>query len=156
MLGHSEECRAYALRCFDVAEKAPTPEDRLEFISLARSWQRLADEIERDDLLIALINELTTKSLTKEDSQRELQTRTEVKRWIDRVLNRVLWVEQSRAASSLELNETRRSGRLGVGHQPSWHCGLRATTLVQSKRAAERGYSFNGLTSTGWGCVGIN
>jgi len=46
MSGQSEACRANALHCLDVADKAGTPEDKREFFDLAASWQRLANEIE--------------------------------------------------------------------------------------------------------------
>ena len=72
MSSDPKACRAHALRCTEIAEKAPTPEDRREFLSFAQSWERLADEIERNELLVTLIDELATKDLTNEDSQREL------------------------------------------------------------------------------------
>ena len=80
MPGHAEACRAHALHCFKVADKTRTPEDRQEFLSLAKSWERLADEIERNEFLIALIDELDTKNLTNEDSQRKLHEPTECQR----------------------------------------------------------------------------
>jgi uncharacterized protein Yka (UPF0111/DUF47 family) len=80
MPGHAEACRAHALHCFKVADKTRTPEDRQEFLSLAESWERLADEIERNEFLIALIDELATKNLTEEDSQRELHDPTKCQR----------------------------------------------------------------------------
>lgn len=73
MPGHAEACRAHAIRCFEIADKTCTPQDRQEFLSFAESWERLADEIERNEVLIALIDQLATKILTDEDSQRELQ-----------------------------------------------------------------------------------
>jgi uncharacterized protein Yka (UPF0111/DUF47 family) len=76
MPGHAEACRAHSLHCFEVAHKTRTPEDRQEFLGLAESWERLADEIERSEFLIALIDELGTKNLTDEDSQRELHEPT--------------------------------------------------------------------------------
>jgi hypothetical protein len=80
MPGHAEACRAHAIRCFEVADKTRAPEDRQEFLSFAESWERLADEIERNEFLIALIDELATKNLTNEDSQRELHEPTECQR----------------------------------------------------------------------------
>lgn len=49
MLDDAEACRANALHCFafEIAEKAPTLDDRLEFIRFAESWEALANEIQR-------------------------------------------------------------------------------------------------------------
>jgi hypothetical protein len=79
MADHSEACRANALRCFEVAEKTHAPEDRLEFIGFAESWERLAKEIERNQLLIMLIDELAASSRTN-DTQLEPDELTEFQR----------------------------------------------------------------------------
>ena len=89
MPGHSEACRAHALRCFKVAEKACTPEERREFLSFAESWERLADEIERNERLITLIDELAINNPIDEDSQRELYEPTECQRPSTRSLRRL-------------------------------------------------------------------
>jgi hypothetical protein len=79
MADHSEACRANALRCFEVAEKTHALEDRLEFIGFAESWERLAKEIERNQLLITLIDELAASSRTN-DTQLEPDELTELQR----------------------------------------------------------------------------
>ena len=73
MLDDAEACRARALRCFEIAEKAPTLEDRLEFIKFSESWEALANEIQRSELLISLLDQLIRKNVRKENAQGELE-----------------------------------------------------------------------------------
>ena len=80
MPADSETCRARALRCLEVAEKAPTPEDRREFLTFAESWERLANEIERNERFVTLIDELAAKNLTDEDTQRDSDELAECQR----------------------------------------------------------------------------
>lgn len=56
-----EACRARALHCFAIAKNAATPEDRREFLGFGEAWDRLANEIERNERLVSLINELATR-----------------------------------------------------------------------------------------------
>jgi hypothetical protein len=72
MPGHSEACRASARRCFEVAETTRTLDDRCEFLGLAASWQRLANEIECNERLITLLDELTASNPTKKDTEGNL------------------------------------------------------------------------------------
>jgi hypothetical protein len=76
----SETYRARALRCLEVAEKAPTPEDRREFLTFAESWERLANEIERSERFVTLIDELAAKNLTNENTQQESDELAECQR----------------------------------------------------------------------------
>jgi hypothetical protein len=62
MASQTEACRAHALRCAEVAQRAHTREDRREFLKFAESWERLANEIEHNELLIQLIDELAAES----------------------------------------------------------------------------------------------
>jgi hypothetical protein len=61
MATQTEACRAHALRCAEVAQRAQTPEDRREFLKFAESWERLANEIEHNELLVQFIDGLATK-----------------------------------------------------------------------------------------------
>lgn len=53
MPGDPKECRQHALNCLLEAEAARTPQARDRFFNLARSWIRLAEEIERMQKLLA-------------------------------------------------------------------------------------------------------
>jgi hypothetical protein len=75
MLDDAEACRACALRCFKIAEKTPTPEDRCEFIGIGECWERLANEIQRSELLISLIDQLSNHDGWNENSQGEFKER---------------------------------------------------------------------------------
>jgi hypothetical protein len=72
MLDDAEACRARALRCFEIAEKASTLEDRLEFIRFAESWEALANEIQRSELLISLLDQLARKDGKKQNARGDL------------------------------------------------------------------------------------
>jgi hypothetical protein len=89
MPGDSETCRARALRCLEVAEKAPTPDDRREFLTFAESWERLANEIERNECLVTLIDELAAKNLTNENTQPDSDELAECQRAGTRSLRRL-------------------------------------------------------------------
>jgi len=58
MPSYIDACLASAIRCSQIAKKTRTLDDRCEFLSLAASWLRLANEIESDERLIALIDGL--------------------------------------------------------------------------------------------------
>ena len=54
----ADECRANALHCVEVAQHAPTQDDRSEFFAFAETWYRLADEIDISSRLVAFIDGL--------------------------------------------------------------------------------------------------
>lgn len=56
-------CRTNALQCVVVAQHAPTPDDRSEFLALAESWYRLADEIDISNRLVAFIDAIHTEAM---------------------------------------------------------------------------------------------
>jgi hypothetical protein len=77
MSGQSEACRANARRCFEIADTTCTPEDECEYISFAESWQRLANEIECIERLVALIDALAVSNPIKEDTEQKLDQLTD-------------------------------------------------------------------------------
>jgi hypothetical protein len=46
MPGEPKECRQHALNCVQLAKTAASPQAREEFANLARTWIRLADDLE--------------------------------------------------------------------------------------------------------------
>ena len=66
----ADECRANALHCVDIAQHAPTLNDRSEFLAFAESWYRLADEIDISNRLVTFIDGLPT-SLAMENMEAE-------------------------------------------------------------------------------------
>ena len=69
----ADACRASARQCADIADHAPTFEDRAEFLDFAASWQKLAGEIESNERLIAFLDELASDA----GGERESKTSTE-------------------------------------------------------------------------------
>ena len=61
MENQSEIYRANARHCREIAMKTRAPEDHVEFTAFAESWDRLANQIEHDQLLIKLIDELASR-----------------------------------------------------------------------------------------------
>ena len=53
MPGDPKECRQHALNCVQLAKTAATPEHRNRFAHLARTWIRLAEELERIQAVLA-------------------------------------------------------------------------------------------------------
>ena len=47
MPGDPKECRQHALVCVRLAQTSASPQAREEFANLARTWIRLADDLER-------------------------------------------------------------------------------------------------------------
>ena len=47
MLGNPEECRQHALACVRLARASATSQGRDHFAKLARTWIRLADDLEK-------------------------------------------------------------------------------------------------------------
>jgi hypothetical protein len=58
MSSHSEACRANSRQCVQIADNTSTTADKGEFLTFAATWLRLANEIECNERLIALIDEL--------------------------------------------------------------------------------------------------
>ena len=47
MPGSAEECRQHALACVRLAQTLATPQARNHYAKLARSWIKLAEDLER-------------------------------------------------------------------------------------------------------------
>ena len=47
MPGDPKECRQHALACVRLAQNSASPQAREEFANLARTWLRLADDLEQ-------------------------------------------------------------------------------------------------------------
>jgi hypothetical protein len=58
MPGDPKECRQHALNCVHLAKGASTAEQRDHFAKLARTWIRLAEELERMQALLAEVDEV--------------------------------------------------------------------------------------------------
>lgn len=67
-----DTCLASARLCSQIAKRTRTSDDRSEFLSLAASWQRLANEIESDERLIALIDGLAASTPPRRESDPNL------------------------------------------------------------------------------------
>ena len=70
----ADECRANALHCVAVAQHADTLDDRSEFLAFAKSWYRLADEIDISNRLIAFIDSLPVNKPTTANTQPKEET----------------------------------------------------------------------------------
>ena len=57
MPGDPKECRQHALNCVHLAKGATTPELRNHFAKLARTWIKLADELEQSEAFLAAIED---------------------------------------------------------------------------------------------------
>jgi hypothetical protein len=55
MPGNPEECRRHALACVRLAQTSATPQGRDHFAKLARTWIRLAEDLEKNH---AFLNEV--------------------------------------------------------------------------------------------------
>ena len=53
MPGDPKECRQHALNCVHLAKGASTPEQRDHFAKLARTWIKLAEELEQTEVFLA-------------------------------------------------------------------------------------------------------
>jgi len=58
MPGDPKECRQHARRCAELASAATTPEAREQFLSLEKSWMRLAADLENAKAFIAAMDEM--------------------------------------------------------------------------------------------------
>ena len=63
-----DACFASARLCSQIAKTTRTLDDRCEFLSFAASWLRLANQIEADERLIALIDGLAVSTPPGEDA----------------------------------------------------------------------------------------
>jgi hypothetical protein len=59
MPGNPEECRRHALACVRLAQTSATPQGRDHFAKLARTWIRLAEDLERSQ---DFLDEVTNQS----------------------------------------------------------------------------------------------
>jgi hypothetical protein len=59
MPGDPKECRRHALACVRLAQTSPSQKAREEFANLARTWIRLADELESAEAFLAALDDET-------------------------------------------------------------------------------------------------
>jgi hypothetical protein len=58
MPGSPKECRRRALACMQISQASAAPDARGHFADLARTWLRLAGDLEGGQALIDLLNDL--------------------------------------------------------------------------------------------------
>ena len=68
MPSHIDACLASARRCSQIAKKSRTLDDKCEFLSFVASWLRLANEIESNERLIALIDGLVVSTPLRQEA----------------------------------------------------------------------------------------
>ena len=70
MPGDPNECRRHAVRCLDLAADAPNDAIRTKFVTLAATWQELANQIETAIALVetAAEEESNPKTVRSGDS----------------------------------------------------------------------------------------
>jgi hypothetical protein len=61
MPGDPKECRQHALNCVQLAQTSPTLQGRDQFARLARTWIRLAEELEQSQALLGILQVETTE-----------------------------------------------------------------------------------------------
>lgn len=61
MPGDPKECREHAKRCLEIAATAPSPLDKARFEDLAKTWIRLARDLELAKALVDQWGEPETK-----------------------------------------------------------------------------------------------
>jgi hypothetical protein len=59
MPGDPKECRQHALNCVRLAQTSASPHAREHFANLARTWIRLADELEKTQAFLAALDDET-------------------------------------------------------------------------------------------------
>ena len=59
MPGDPKECRQNALACVRLAQTSASPQAREEFAKLARTWIRLADDLEQTLAFFAVLEDET-------------------------------------------------------------------------------------------------
>ena len=57
MPGDPKECRRHALACVRLAQTSPFQQTRDHYANLARTWIRLADEIESTEALLTALDD---------------------------------------------------------------------------------------------------
>jgi hypothetical protein len=57
MPGDPKECRQHALECVRLAQTSATQQDREHFAGLARTWIKLAEDIEQRHTFVAGLEE---------------------------------------------------------------------------------------------------
>ena len=57
MPGDPKECRQHALNCVRLAQTSASPQAREHFANLARTWIRLADELETTQAFLAALED---------------------------------------------------------------------------------------------------
>ena len=67
-----DACFASARLCSQIAKTTRTLDDRCEFLSFAASWLKLANQIEADERLIALIDGLALSTPPGEEADQKL------------------------------------------------------------------------------------
>lgn len=77
MPSHIDACLASARLCSQIAKKTRTLDDRCEFLGFAASWLRLANEIEANERLIALIDGLAVSTPPSEEAAQKFDEPTE-------------------------------------------------------------------------------
>jgi ubiquinone biosynthesis protein UbiJ len=58
MPGDPKECRRHALSCMQISQSSASSEATEHFADLARTWLRLAGDLESGQALIDLLNEI--------------------------------------------------------------------------------------------------
>jgi hypothetical protein len=61
MPGDPTACREHARRCSELAALVATPEEREHFLSLERTWIRLAAELESAEAFLNTMDEIDPK-----------------------------------------------------------------------------------------------
>ena len=70
MPGDPKECRQHALNCVHLAKGASAPEQRDHFAKLARTWIKLAEELEQTQAFLAAIEDETEPEVGPGGSRR--------------------------------------------------------------------------------------
>jgi hypothetical protein len=55
--GDPKECRQHALNCVRLAQTSASPQAREHFADLARTWIRLAEELEHTQAFLAVLED---------------------------------------------------------------------------------------------------
>ena len=66
MHGDPRACREHARRCAELAALVATPEERGHFLSLERTWIRLAAELENVEAFLNTMDEIDLKEPSPE------------------------------------------------------------------------------------------
>ena len=59
MPGDPKECRQHALTCVRLAQTSASPQAREQFASLAQTWIKLADDLERSQAFLDALDDET-------------------------------------------------------------------------------------------------